>query len=68
MFGLTPKEIIELRLKCLEPYVITASKAGIEQNTVLKNAEKAWQYAIQPLIEDDQRITDRNGQPVDPMR
>lgn len=49
MYGLTPKETIELRLKCLEPFVTIASKHNIEQDTILLKAEKAWEYATQPL-------------------
>lgn len=63
--NMTDKEIIELRLKCLEPYVATASKAGIEQDTVLMKARKAWDYAIQPLIDKDEQIPNK---PVDPMQ
>jgi predicted metal-binding transcription factor (methanogenesis marker protein 9) len=51
--NLTEKEIIELRLKCLAPYVTIASKVNIEQDTVIKKAEVAWQYAIKPLMEAD---------------
>jgi len=50
--NLTHKEIIELRLKCLEPYIATASKVNIDQDTVLKKAELAWSYAIKPLTDD----------------
>ncbi len=50
MFGLSPKEIIELRLKCLEPYVTVASKVNIEQDVIIKKAEIAWEYCIKPLI------------------
>ena len=49
MDGLTPKEIIQLRLKCLEPFVTVASKAGIEQSVVIKKAEEAWEFAIRPI-------------------
>lgn len=55
--GLTPKEIIELRIKCLEPYVAIASKTQIEQDVVLVRAEKAWIYAIAPLTQNNPAIT-----------
>ena len=55
---MTDKEIIQLRLKCLEPYVTVASKAGIEQDTVLRKAEKAWEFAIKPLEDAKKEITD----------
>lgn len=51
MFGIPNEKIIELRLRCLEPFVTVASKHGIEQDVVLKKAELAWEYAIKPLIE-----------------
>lgn len=49
--GLTPKDIVELRLKCLEPFVITGSKTGIEQGIVFESAKKAWNFVIEPLSE-----------------
>ena len=51
MDRLTPKEIIQLRLKCLEPFVTVASKAGIEQSVVIKKAEEAWEFATKPITE-----------------
>lgn len=51
-FGLTNKEFIELRLKCLETYVSISSKHGIEKNEVLIHAEKAWnEFVVRPLAE-----------------
>lgn len=50
MLNLTNKEIIELRLQCLVPYVTVASKVNIEQDIVIKKAELAWEYCIKPLI------------------
>lgn len=49
MKGLTIKEIIELRLKCLEMFVTIGSKTQIEQDVVFKKAEIAWDYAVKPL-------------------
>lgn len=52
LFGLTPKEFIELRLKCLETYVSISSKHGIEKNEVLTHADKAWnEFVVRPLAE-----------------
>ena len=59
-FGLTNQKIVELRLKCLEPYIITASKANIEQDTIIKKAEVAWNYAIAPLLEDAKKSPDES--------
>ena len=55
--SLTAKEIIELRLKCLEPFVLTASKHGIDKDDVIQHAEKAWSYAIRTLSETSQTGT-----------
>ena len=52
---LSDKEIVELRIKCLEPYVAVASKHGIEQDTVIKKAEVAWNYAIEPLLKNSEK-------------
>lgn len=59
MYGLTNEQIIKLRLKCLEPYVVVASKAGIEQDTVIRKAETAWEYATKILNEDKPKTTVR---------
>jgi len=56
---MTDKEIIQLRLKCLEPFVATASKAGIEQDTVIRKAEVAWEYATKTLVKDEPKRTVR---------
>ena len=56
---MTDKEIIQLRLKCLEPFVVVASKAGIEQDTVIKKAEVAWEYATKTLVKDEPKTTVR---------
>lgn len=49
--GLTNKETIELRLKCLEPYIRIASVQNIEQDTVIRKAEVAWEFAIKIIKE-----------------
>lgn len=49
--NLTDKEVVELRIKCLEPFVTVASKHGIEQDLVIQKAERAWEYAIEPLMQ-----------------
>lgn len=56
MYGLTPKELAELRLKCLEPFVVTGSKLGIEQDQVFRSAEKAFEFMVEPLKEDKPQI------------
>ncbi len=48
---LTNKEIIELRIKCLAPYVAIAARANILDDVIIKKAEVAWDYAIKPLKE-----------------
>ena len=61
MYNLTPKEEIELRLKCLEPFIKVASKANIEQDVILKKAEKAWEFAVKTIEDQGTQITDKNG-------
>lgn len=60
--GLTPKEIVELRIQCLAPYVTIASKTDIMQDVVLARAEAAWKYAVQPLMQRDQGTTVINNE------
>lgn len=48
--NLTHKEIVELRLKALEPIIMTASKHGLEKSHVVELAEASWTYAIKPLV------------------
>lgn len=59
--GLTAKEIVELRIKCLEPFVAIASKHQIEQDVVLKRAEQAWAYATAPLTQNKKATTETGG-------
>ena len=61
--GLTNKEIAELRIKCLEPYVIIASKANIEQDTVIDKAEIAWNYVVKGLVNPGTKKTPGKSQP-----
>ena len=62
LFGLTPKEFIELRLKCLETYVSISSKHGIEKDEVLIHAEKAWNsFVVWPLVELANEIPQNTG-------
>jgi hypothetical protein len=49
--GLTNKEICELRIKCLEPFIKTASILGLREGEVFELAEKAWKFAIETLGE-----------------
>jgi len=52
LYGLTPKEYIELRLKCLEPFITIASKTQIEQDVTIRRAEIAWtEFVVKPLEE-----------------
>lgn len=61
MLNLTDKEFIELRLKCLEPFITIASKHSIEHNLVIDRAEEAWKYAIQPLMNKSSETTDKKS-------
>jgi len=49
---LTDKEIVELRIKCLAPYVAVASKHDLERDIVIEKAKLAWEYAVAPLTEE----------------
>ena len=49
--NLKDKEILELRLKCLEIFVTVSSKHGIEKEEVFLLAEKAWQFISKPIRE-----------------
>lgn len=64
MLGLTNKEIIELRLKCLEPFVIIASKANIEQDVVIRKAELAWEYATKGLSVGMNETSEKSTSPL----
>ena len=55
---LTKKETIELRLKCLEPYIKIASVQNIEQDTIIKKAEVAWEFAIKTITGEKSETTD----------
>lgn len=55
--GLSNKDYVQLRLKCIEPYIMVASKANIEQDTVIKKAEVAWNFAAGKLKEQKQGKT-----------
>lgn len=58
LYGMNERDIIQLRLKCLEPFIATASKAGIEQDTVLKHAENAWKFATEPITGKKEETTE----------
>jgi hypothetical protein len=49
--GLTAKEVCEIRLKCIEPVIQTASKAGLEKDACTEIAEKVWEFVVKPLNE-----------------
>jgi len=59
---MSPKEIITLRLKCLEPFIQVASRHSIEQDVVMKKAEEAWKYAIKPLLPASENESPGDGQ------
>lgn len=46
---LSAKDIVQLRLKCLEPIIMTASKAGLDKDQAIQIARRAWDYAIETL-------------------
>ncbi|MFA5499484.1 MAG: hypothetical protein WC404_00215 [Candidatus Omnitrophota bacterium] len=46
---LSAKEIVELRLKCLEPIYLTASRHSMEKDEVIEFGEKAWTFAVKLL-------------------
>lgn len=48
---LTDFEVIQLRIKCAEPFISTGSKLGIEKEKVIELAEILWKFAIKPLTE-----------------
>lgn len=52
-FGIDDAKFIELRLKCLEPFITIASKHSIENDVVLMKAEKAWNdFVVKPLVDE----------------
>jgi hypothetical protein len=59
LYGMTKKEVIQLRLKCLEPFIVIAAKTSIEQDVVIKKAEVAWKYAIKPLEKDQPELPEK---------
>lgn len=46
---MTDKDIILLRMKCLEPFVMTASKLSLEKGLLFDLGEQAWAFANKPL-------------------
>lgn len=48
---LTPYQIAELRLKCLEPFVKTASLHSLDKGEIYEHAEKTYKFITQPLSE-----------------
>lgn len=52
MSGLTAKEIIELRIKTLEPVLMTASKHGLTKEEAFAVAEQAWAFVTKKLNKD----------------
>ena len=50
MQGLTPYQILELRLRCLDSVMQTASRAGLEKGDVFGIAEKSWEFMLKALV------------------
>ncbi len=48
-YGLTNIEIVDIRLSILVAFIDVASIHNIEQDTIIKKAEIAWEYVVKPL-------------------
>ena len=46
---LSDLEICQLRIKCLEPFIITASRHGLEKGEVFELGERAWKFCVAGL-------------------
>lgn len=49
---LSNKEVVELRIKCLESCFVAATKNSLDKGDFFTLAEKAWEFAIKPLAND----------------
>jgi len=47
--GLTPMEMATIRLKCLEPFILSASRHGLEKRQVFDLARAAYDYVLEIL-------------------
>jgi hypothetical protein len=52
---LTTLQICELRLKCVEVFVSTASRAGLEKETVFTLGEKLFEFITKPLTDSQKK-------------
>lgn len=48
---LTTKELLELRLKCTEPFVMTASKYDLQKDVIFDLGEKMWNHVTKGLTD-----------------
>jgi hypothetical protein len=48
--NLTDKELIELRIKCVEVIALSASRAEL-RGEIIAIADKVWKFAIEPLVD-----------------
>ena len=65
---MTEVEFIQLRLKCLEPLIMTASKVSLEKSEILPIAEKHWQFAIAGTKTPDAQSTDTLKETSEPKK
>lgn len=49
MPNLTDKETIELRIKCVEVFVSSLSRAGLQNDEAFTKGEKLWDFAVATL-------------------
>ena len=60
--SLTEKETMELRIKCVEPFIITGSKAGLSSKEIFSQGEELWKFATATLEKPQpQREQGRSG-------
>jgi len=60
---LSDLDIINSRIKILEPLIQTASKHSLEKDAILPIAEKFWEFATKPIVE-----AERKEQPAEPKQ
>lgn len=56
---LSEKETVQLRLKCLEPFIVFASKNGVMKDEIFPHAEKAWEFATRGITRNQKKTTSR---------
>jgi len=57
MAELTKKDIIDLKIKLITPYVMVASKHDIEKDRIIEYVKEAWKFAIDPIMPKQEGIT-----------